>query len=371
MNGHLTVGALAGIPIRIHTGWLFVFALVTWSLAAGYLPAEHPGWARSTYWLVGVLASALFFASILVHELGHALVASRHGVPTRSITLFIFGGIAHAAREPATPGAEFRIAAAGPLTSLALCAVFAAIAAVTRDVAILTAPAAWLARINGMVAAFNLLPGFPLDGGRILRAVIWRWVGDFQRATAAASAVGRLLALGLMTLGAVAALGGNVVGGIWLLVLGWFLQNAAAATQAQSSMQALLRGVAVGRALRRDCARLAGKTTLDQLVREEILGAGRRCFFVTDDGRLQGLVTLHEVKAVPAERWAEVHADEVMVPADRLRTVSPDDDLLRALEIMDDANVAQLPVVANDGLLGVISREQILHYIRVRAELGR
>ena len=369
-EGRLKVGEIWGIPIALHASWLLVFGLVTWSLAAAYFPSEYPGWTRAAYWLVGALTAAAFFLSVLVHELGHSWVALRHGIPIRGITLFVFGGVAQISREPASPAAEWRIALAGPLTSLGIAGLFASVAFVMRDTVLVAAPATWLARINLMVALFNLLPGFPLDGGRLFRAVIWRWTGSFHRATQAASIAGRLVALALMGIGVITVLGGDVLGGMWIVFIGWFLDNAAAATAAQASLKELLRDVTVAQVMTRDCPRVPRDRTLEQLVQEEVLGAGRRCFFVTDDGRLSGLVTLHHIKAIPRERRSAVRAEEVMTATDQLAVVGPEESMLAALEKMDDANVAQMPVVAGKELLGMIAREHILSYLRARAELG-
>jgi Zn-dependent protease/CBS domain-containing protein len=370
MEGRLKVVEVWGIPIRVHFSWLLVFGLVTWSLAAGYFPGEYPGWMARTYWAVGAITALIFFASILVHELGHSWVALRNGIPIRSITLFVFGGVAQIAREPGAPGAELRIAIAGPVTSFVLAGLFAGTWQLVRDVPILAAPAIWLARINFMVAAFNLIPGFPLDGGRLFRALVWRWTGSLRRASEAASFTGQLVAFGFIGWGILTVLGGNVIGGMWIAFIGWFLQNAAAASHGEATMREMLRDVTVGQAMTRDCRHVERGSSLDRVVHEEVLGAGRRCFVVTEAGRLVGLLTLHEIKAIPKDRWAVVTVGEVMTPTDKVTAVDPRTDLLAALEKMDDANVAQMPVIEAGELLGMIGREQVLHYVRVRAELG-
>jgi Zn-dependent protease/CBS domain-containing protein len=370
MQGSLTIGRVWGIPIGLHFSWFLVFGLISWSLAGGYFPEQYPGWTPAMYALVGAAASLLFFGSVLVHELGHSWVALRNAIPIRSITLFIFGGIARIGREPASAGVEFRIAIAGPLTSLGLAGLFGGAWLLTRNVTFIAAPMIWLARINLTLALFNLLPGFPLDGGRVFRAVVWRWTGSFHRATQTASFTGQMVAFGFIGLGVLVALKGNIVGGVWMAFIGWFLENAARVSYAQASLGELLRGVTVADAMRRDSPRVAGDLPLDRLVHEEVLGKGRRCFLVADNSHLRGLVTLHEVKAVPRERWGQVRVEEVMARPDRLATVSPQEDLVVALQKMDDANVAQMPVVAGDELLGMLSREHVLHYIRVRGELG-
>jgi Zn-dependent protease len=320
--------------------------------------------------VVGAVTALIFFASILVHELGHSWVALRNGIPIRSITLFVFGGIAQIAREPGAPGVELRVAIAGPATSFVLAGLFAGAWQVVRDVPILAAPAIWLARINFMVAAFNLIPGFPLDGGRLLRALIWRWTGSLRRASEAASFIGQLVAFAFIGWGILTALGGNLVGGMWIAFIGWFLQNAAAASQAEVNVREMLRDVTVGHAMTRDCPRAERGSSLDRVVHEEVLGAGRRCFVVTEGGRLLGLLTLHEIKTVPKDRWGVVTVGEAMTPAEKLTVVDPKTDLLSALEKMDDANVAQMPVIEAGEVLGMIGREQVLHYVRARAELG-
>jgi Zn-dependent protease/CBS domain-containing protein len=365
----LTIGRVWGIPIRLDASWLLIFGLVAWSLAAGYFPDVHPGWSAATVWLLGTATSLLFFVSILAHELAHAAVARRHGLPTRSITLFVFGGIARIDREPSTPGAEVRIAAAGPATSAVIAGLFAAVWLAARDVAVLATPALWLARINIAVAIFNLVPGFPLDGGRLLRALLWWRTESYPRATRAAAFTGQLVAGGFIAYGALSILRGHVMNGVWLTLIGWFLQAAASRTSQETTLRRLLQGVTVARAMTREYPRLSPDVRLDTLVHDEVLGAGRRCFLVTEDGRLRGLLTLHEVKSVPREQWPLVRAGDVMVPAGKLRSVAPTDDLLGALTVLDDAGVGQLPVVASGELVGMIGREQILHYVRTRAEL--
>ena len=368
--GGLTIARIWGIPISVHASWLLVFALVAGSLAGGYFPAQHPEWGGPTRWVLGALTSLAFFASVLVHELGHSRVALRYGLPIRGITLFVFGGVAQIGREPGSPGVEFRIAIAGPLTSLALAALFGAVGAVGWNAPLVSVPAFWLARINLVVALFNLLPGSPLDGGRVLRAAVWAWTGSFDRANRAASAAGEVLALALIGIGTFRAIGGDLAGGIWMALIGWFLHSAVLAGRAQTALRDLLRGATVGQAMARECPSVASGLTLERLVHDEVLGAGRRCFVVAEEGKLRGLLTLHEVKGVPRDRWDRVTVDAVMQPAQALTTVAPGETLLKALEQMDDANVAQLPVVDDGQWLGMLDRERILHYMRVRAELG-
>jgi Zn-dependent protease len=366
----VTIAKVWGIPIGLHPSWLLVFALVAWSLAGGYFPMASPGWDPATYWVVGALTALLAFGCVLVHELGHCWVALRSGLPIRSITLFVFGGVAQIGREPDEPGTELRIAIAGPLTSLALGVVFAGVRLLAGDVELVAAPALWLARINVTVAVFNVLPGFPLDGGRVLRALVWWRTGSFDRATRAAAVTGQLVASAFIVFGLLAALRGNVAGGLWMALIGWFLENAARQSLSQASVGALLRGVSVAQAMTRECPRVRGDVSLDRVVQDEVLGAGRRCFFVVDDGRLRGVLTLADIKGVPRERWSRTPVENAMTPAEKLSTLRPEDDLLAALRSMDEADVAQLPVVEGGELCGALGREQVLRYVSARAELG-
>lgn len=369
-TGGVKIAEVWGIPIAVHPSWLVIFALFAWSLARGYFPIEYPGWDAATYWAVGAVTALLAFGSVLVHELGHSRVALRNGLPIRGITLFVFGGVAQIGREAATPGAEFRIAIAGPLTSFALAGLFAGARVLAGEVDVVAAPAFWLARINATVALFNLLPGFPLDGGRVLRAIVWQKTGSFERATRAAALTGRVVANGFILLGILGVLRGNVMGGVWIALIGWFLENAARQTGAQVGAAALLRGVTIGQAMTRECPRVPGDMSLERLVHDEVLAAGRRCFFVVDADRLRGVLTLGDVKAIPRERWSVTPVEQAMTPLAKLASVTPRDDLLVALRTMDETGVGQLPVVEDGKLVGAVGREQVLRYIAARAELG-
>ena len=370
MRGGLSLGRILGVPVRLHWTWFLIFALVTWSLAQGYFPAEYPGLTIPAYYVLGGITSVLFFVSVLLHELGHSVVARRNHIPVRDITLFIFGGVAQIEREPKTAGAEFRIAIAGPLTSLVLAGVFAGLWWLDRMVPYLAAPSLWLMRINLILALFNLIPGFPLDGGRVLRAAIWKLSGSFFRATQIAVASGQVVAFGFIGVGIVTMLGGNVFNGLWLAAIGWFLQNATAATYAQANMQQMLQGVTVEQVMNRECQSVPQDMLLTQLVEERILTGGNRCFFVTRDDRLLGVLTLRDVTRMPRGAWGQITVAEAMVPWERAVWVQPQSPLLTALQTMDDASVNQLPVVEGGRIVGVLSREQVLHYIRTRAELG-
>ena len=371
MTASINLGRIWGIPIGLHWSMLIVFALLTSSLAAGYLPDQYPQLSAPAAWLLAALTSVLFFASILLHELGHAYVALRNQIPVTGITLFIFGGVAQLGALAKTPGVEFRVAAGGPLVSLGLAVAFGALYLLARGVTPLAAASFWLAQINLMLLLFNLIPGYPLDGGRLLRAAVWHFTGNEQRGLRVALVSGQLVAFGLMGWGALTILGGNFADGAWLIFIGWFLQNAVAAEQASATVHGQLKGTTVAQAMAMvEEPLVPSRLKLRQLIDDHVLASGQRHFLVVDDGQPRGLVTLRDVTQVPRERWDWVSVSEVMVPWARLGRVRPDTELLAALEVMDDERVGQLPVVEGDRLLGLLTREEIIHYLRLRAELG-
>lgn len=370
MESSLKLGQIWSIPIGLHTSWFLIFILLTWSLSAGYFPQEYPQLSGVTNIILGVVTSLLLFASVLAHELGHAYVALRNNIPVSSITLFIFGGVAQLKKEPNSPGAEFRISLAGPLVSLFMALLFGGIWLISENIPSITASSRYLMRINFMLAGLNMIPGFPLDGGRIFRALVWWLSGDYEQANRIAVASGQMIAFGFIGLGVYAIFNGQYLNGIWLVFIGWFLQNAAASTSAQMNMQNLLRGIRVSQVMSRECPTISSLTPISQLVDERILNGGQRCFFISNNGELRGLLTLHEISKVPQRQWRFTTAEQAMVNFKHLAKVTPDTELLNALQTMDDANVAQLPVMDGDALVGILSREQILHYLRTRAELS-
>jgi Zn-dependent protease len=370
MESTIKLGRIWGIPIGLHFSWFFIFGLLTWSLATGYFPRAYPQLSGPAYWAIGAVTSLLFAGSVLAHELGHALIALRNRIPVRAITLFIFGGVAVVEREPDTPGVEFRIAIAGPIVSLFLGLLFAGIWLLDRTVPMLSAPSEYLMRINLILAVFNMLPGFPLDGGRVLRAVVWRMTGSFQRATRFATGSGQVVAFAFIGLGVLIITSGRFFDGLWLAFIGWFLQNAAASAQAHSSMHDALRDVKVAQVMSSDCVEIPSLTPISRVVEEQVLTGGSRCFIVYDDGQVDGILTLQDISRVPKEKWPFTTTRQAMMPVERMIHVHPDSDLLAALQQLDSANVAQLPVMRGDQLVGLLTRERILHYLRTRAELG-
>lgn len=369
MGASIKLGKIWGIPVGVHPSWFIIFFLMTWSLSTSYFPREYGDLSLGVYVFLGVLTTVLFFGSVLAHELGHSFLALRNQIPVKGITLFIFGGVAQIAEEPKTPGAEFRIAVAGPLASLVLAVLFGITFLLVRQIPYLAAPSAYLMRINFILAAFNLIPGFPLDGGRVLRAFVW-WLGkDFYKATRVASFSGQIVAFGFIGFGVLGTFRGDFMNGLWLIFIGWFLQNAAATSYAQTNMLHQLQGVSVEQVMDRDCVRVTSLTPVSQVVNDQILTGGQNCFFVVDDGKLLGMLTLRDISQIPQSKWRFTTIWQAMVPVERLVSVAPNTDLLKAVQTMDNANLGEVPVLQNGDLVGVISREKVLHYLRVRAEL--
>ena len=372
MGGNkLRLGRVLGIELKLDYSWFIVFFLVTWSLASHYFPMAHSGWPTSTYWSMALVTSALFFISIVTHELAHSVVSQAFGVPVRDITLFIFGGAAHISEEPRRARDELLMALAGPATSLALAAFFGLVWWATRAAdGPPHAVAGWLAWINMAVGLFNLVPGFPLDGGRVFRAIVWSATGNLRRATAAASGLGRLIAFGFIVWGIWQIFDGNWANGLWIAFIGWFLDSAAASSYQRLALQDALAGHTAREAMMSDCPTVRRRLTLDVLVDQVVLPSGRRCFPVVEDGQLDGLLTLQRIKAVPRERWTSMRVEDVMIPRGELKTVRPDEDLNSVFERMVEEDVNQFPVMDDGRLAGMIARDNVLNFIRLRTEMG-
>ncbi|MGQ9586340.1 MAG: M50 family metallopeptidase [Anaerolineae bacterium] len=365
------IARVFGIPVRIHISWLIIFVLITWGLAGQFFPQQYPNWPTTLYWVIGVATSLLFFLSVLLHEIAHSLVSMATGVPVRDITLFIFGGAAQITREPRSALNEFLMAIAGPLTSIALGILFAISGLVARLFSEpLAALSFYLAGINALLGFFNLIPGFPLDGGRVLRAILWALGGDMPQATRWASRVGQLVAYLMIFAGIWRILGSGRLDGLWWIFIGWFLDNAASTSYQQVAMRAMLEGHKVREIMSRECTLLPAGMSLQQMVDDYLLPTGRRCFPILAGDVVQGLLTLHHVKEVPKERWATTRVEEAMTPLEGLKAVSPEDELWSALEQMTEDGVNQLPVVEDGHLVGMLGRDNVLTFIRTRAELG-
>ncbi len=369
MGQGLRLGRLLGFEIRLDPSWFLALALVTWTLAAGFFPSAYPDWDRPLYWLAGFLAALLLFGSVLAHELAHATVARARGLPVHGITLFIFGGVAQLRAEAASAADEFAIAIVGPATSLVLALICWLLRQAVAEGGVGAAILTYLALINVALALFNLLPGFPLDGGRVLRALLWGATGSFRRATLTAATVGQGLAFLLIGLGVLRVLSGDVLGGLWTAFIGWFLYGAADQSKRQVTVEAGLRGVPVRGLMDPQPETVSPDLSLEDLVFEYFLGRGRRAFPVLQDGRLVGIISLTDVKPIPPSQWARRRVAEVMTRAP-LWTVRPQDDLAEALRLLAEHDIHQLLVVDDDRLLGLLDRADLLRFLQFQNELG-
>ncbi|MBI4535913.1 MAG: site-2 protease family protein, partial [Ignavibacteriae bacterium] len=320
----LQLGRIFGIPIGVNYSWFIVFALITMSLTTQFNHL-HPEWSFAEHLTLGIATSILFFTSVLLHELGHSVLALRYRIPVQSITLFIFGGVAAISREPEKPSHEFNIAIAGPAVSAILGALFYGLASVTRGTMEGVASLGqWLGYINMMLAGFNLIPGFPLDGGRILRSIVWKYTQSFERATTIASWSGQFFAYAFIFFGIWQALTGNFFGGLWIGFIGWFLLNAAQATGTQVNLRAAMRGITAADVMTQECLRLPGNISVADLVENHMLRTGSRCAFVAEGDRFRGLVTMHEIKQVPKDEWHVTPLQAIMVSEDEVLIAEPD-----------------------------------------------
>lgn len=366
----IPLGRILGIPVGLDPSWFLIFALITWSLATSYFPSEFANWPTAQYWIVGAVTAILFFVSVLLHELGHSVLALRYKIPVTRITLFLFGGIAQIASEPPSATAEFFIAIAGPLTSFALAAIFGLLEAVSTSIAPVFATAKYLAYINGALALFNLIPGFPLDGGRVFRAIVWGITHNLQRATEIAATIGKVVAFLFIFFGVWQVLQGNWANGLWIAFIGWFLENAATSQLQQQRIHDLLAGHTVAQAMSSSYAKAPVDLTLQELVDRHILGEGQRCLMLTKGEEIAGLLTLHHIRGVPREKWGTITAGEVMTPLSTMKRITPEAGLEKALDEMGADGVNQLPIVSDRKVEGMLSREDIINYLRTLQKLG-
>jgi len=365
----IPLGKIFGISIDLDYSWFLVFGLLTWVLAVSYYPAEFKNWSPGEYWLMGAVTAIMLFVSVLLHELGHSVVAKRFGIPVPRITLFIFGGVSQIASEPTSASTEFWIAAAGPAVSFALAAIFWGLRPIFAVVPPLLALTKYLALLNFTLGVFNLIPGFPLDGGRVFRAIIWGFTGNFHRATTIAAFTGRLFGFGLILLGVWQALAGNFFNGLWTGFIGWYLESAAASQVQQQTLEDLLAGHRVSEVMSRDCARVSGDMTLQELVDNHVLAGGVRCFVVSRGDETVGLLTLSEVTKVPRSSWSTTTLAQAMIPSDKLISTPANVEVWPAIENMGRNGINQMPVVEGRKIIGVFSRDDLVHYLGILQHL--
>jgi Zn-dependent protease/CBS domain-containing protein len=375
--GTLKVGRIAGIDILIHWSWLAIFALLTWWLATGFYGEvdRYDHWSGAERWVAAAVTTVLFFLSVLLHELSHSLTAKRFGLPVASITLFIFGGVSSLTEEPANAKQEFIVAIVGPGTSFLLGIIAGIIAVVCymqdAEDTLVGAIAEYLAIINVAVGIFNMLPGYPLDGGRVLRSVLWARSRNMLKATRWASSAGSFISFGLIALGVISMLAGNFVGGAWFVVIGWFLRNQSEQAYQQLVLKNTLEGATVSEMVNRGYESAAPDVPLADIVHEYMIGRGQRFVPIVVAGDLLGVVTMTDLQKVPRDQWPATSAYRAMTPHEKLHIVEPQDSLTRALELMAEHDVHQLPVVNRQrDFLGFVTRSDVLRLIQIRTEVG-
>jgi Zn-dependent protease len=360
---NIPLGKVLGIQIGLDYTWFLIFALFTWTLAVSYFPAQFKNWSTAQYWIIGAATSIIFFISVLLHELGHSVVALGYKINVKRITLFIFGGLAEIEGEPPKASAEFWIAIAGPIVSFILAGVFYLIKNLFVSTGAMAGLFEYLAYINFVLALFNLIPGFPLDGGRVLRSAVWGYTHNFKRATLISATVGRFFAFIFIFLGVINLFAGNVGDGLWIAFIGWFLESAASAQIQQQVIQDDLAGYKVSEAMGRNFSIIPDDTTVQEVVDNHILGSGRRCLLIKKDESYIGLLTPHRIKNIPPSKRESTPVTEAMIPNIETEKVAADSPMWDALKKMDKDGVNQLPVTEDGEIIGIIDRESILTFI--------
>jgi len=370
MRGNISLGRIFGIPLRLNYTWFIIFGLVTFSLVL--YPVEHP-YPIEQRIILGILTSLLFFASIIAHELAHSILAIRNNIPVKEITLFVFGGVSQITKEATHPRAELSIAIVGPLTSLALAGIFYGVhlllAGSQQGLAAILMQ--WLALINVILALFNLIPGFPLDGGRIFRALVWQKTHNYHKATSIATKVGQGIAYAFIAVGLALIFALRLwFNGLWLIFIGWFLHDAARASYQQVLLRDALIGVTARQVTDYGCPSIPSHLNLTELIQQYILPTGRSCFLVTQGAELEGMVSLQQIKKVPRTRWGITFVQDIMTPASKLKVAYAEQDILSVLQEMNGEGADHIPVIEAGKLIGVINREDLTRLLRTRADFG-
>ncbi len=387
MRNGFRLGRVFGIEIDIDWSWLFIFFLIAWDLSTVF-DQLHPTWGASVVWGGAIAAALLFFVSVVLHELAHSLVAQSQGVPVRNITLFLFGGVSDIQREPPSPRAEFLITIVGPLTSFVIGVVLSLLAGISANpvdamtgstssmsgLSLLSTMLLWLGSINLLLAVFNMIPGFPLDGGRILRSILWAITGNLRRATQWASQVGQFVAWMFIVTGLMMVfgydfplLGTGLVNGLWLAFIGWFLNSAAQQSYRQVVIHDMLHGIPVLRLMRLNPPTVSSNITISSLVHDHVMGTDDHAFPVVDAGQLVGMVTLEDIRKVQRDAWDTHNVQQIMTPFSKLVVAAPDEDAAEALDKLAKSDVRQLPVVRDGKLIGLLRQRDILKWLHLQS----
>jgi len=375
MRNVFNLGKLFGIQFRLHYTWFIIFVFITVSFSWQLFPSSYPEWPLVLHWAMGIVTSLLFFASLLAHELAHSLVGRANDIPIKSITLFIFGGVAQMTREARSAGAELKMAAAGPACSLVIAGLFYLVFFFTQNAIVPVAAIAFpLAYINVALAAFNLIPGFPLDGGRVFRSILWQITGNYKRSTRIATrggqGTGYFFILGGILIVFLQPFGLGWFNGLWLAFIGWFLGNAASASYRQAQWRGTLQGFTASQVMTSDYPVVPLNITVSQLVQRYIFTSGRGCFLVADEDGVRGILTLHNIKSVSQPNWGVTQVKEIMTPVDKLKIAYPSQDVLSILEQMDESSINQMAVVSEGRIIGLITHDNLIRLLHTRSELG-
>ena len=368
----IEIARIFGIPIKLDLSWFIILAFITWTLASGFFPSKYPELNNFTYLVMGLLSALLLFVSVLLHELSHSLVARRYNIPIRGITLFIFGGIAEMDQEPPTARSEILMAAAGPLCSGVLALLFLIIGNFFTNVmpyAPIIGVIKYCVFINTAIMVFNLVPGFPLDGGRILRAVIWNYTGDIKKATQTTSKIGSSMGVFLIIFGFFQIFTGNFIGGLWLALIGMFIKSAADGGYQQLLSGNILQGIKVSEIMTRDLITVNKSITLDRLVDDYFLKHRFNSYPVVSDGTLLGMVSIHDVKKIPREEWRDVNVSKILDTRVIDFCVHPEDDATNAMTRMAKNGLGRVPVLDSGKLVGIVSNRDIMHIIKHKVDL--
>lgn len=363
---------LLGFEVRVDASWLILAVLIVWTLAQGFFPVEYPGLPAATYWWMAVGGAIGLFLSIVIHEFAHSLVARRYGIPMKGITLFIFGGVAEMDEEPPSAKAEFRMAIVGPVASIVLAVIFYGAYLLMRtpgETTTFGAVLSYLALINALLAGFNLIPAFPLDGGRVLRSFLWSRRKDIRGATRTAAGFGSGFGALLIFLGVLQVLFGNFIGGMWWFLIGLFLRGASKMSYRQLEIRRALEGESVATFMKRDPVTVPPTISLTHLVEDYVYRHYHDVFPVLDGSRLLGCIGVKELKRVPRSEWAERSVEELIQPCSRDNTIPPQMDAVKALSIMNKTGNSRLMVADGERLLGVVTLKDLLGFLSLKLDL--
>jgi Zn-dependent protease/CBS domain-containing protein len=367
---HILIGKILGIPIYLDYSWFLILALLTWMLAQNYFPLEFKNWTKFSYWLVGFITSIFFFLSILLHELSHSIIAKKYKLKVKRITLFLFGGVAEISEEPPKSSVEFWIAAAGPITSFILAAFFYFLAKVFVHNQYLAASIQYLAYINFILAIFNLIPGFPLDGGRIFRSIVWAITKNYKQATAIAANTGRIFGFLFIMLGVFQIFQNNVFNGIWIVFIGWFLQITAMSQIQKQALNGLLLGHLVREALSNDYGIVYPDSTVQEIIDNHFIGANRRNLLVKDNNIIIGILTPGLINSISIKRRQNKTVKDVMIPLQDINKINSTEPLLNALRSLNENGIRVVPVIENGNCIGILNRNSITQFIFELQKLG-